>query len=264
MRIAQIVLTGASEYERKCQRVDRAALAASHEVLEVALEEIENVQADVAHVYAGRELPARSFTHFPLPYVSSADVPRSRWSFRHPVAPASVVSPIAASPLPEAVEDSYFNAPATPPRGNIVGTLRRAAIQPMVEQTLSRIHRFRDDVTWRAFDHFPDPGDLSGVDLWVDPAMDDHDFDGAVAEALVVGLPVVAARTKINALRLEQGRTGTLVPPGDPNEMTHAILAALFKPEVATGKLNAARQTVSKFRARQRLRALTQIYETIR
>ena len=105
-----------------------------------------------------------------------------------------------------------------------------------VEQTMARIRRFRDDVDWQIFDQRPSPEDLGSVDLWVDPAAEENDFDGFVAEALVVGLPVVATRTPINDLRLEQGRTGFLVPPRDPNEMTHAILSALFKTEVAESR----------------------------
>ena len=52
MRILQIVAPGASEYERKCQRVDREALAPKHEVVIASLEEARDVQADVAHLYA--------------------------------------------------------------------------------------------------------------------------------------------------------------------------------------------------------------------
>lgn len=126
-----------------------------------------------------------------------------------------------------------------------------------------RLQRTRDDITWRLFDKTPTPHDLAGVDLWVDPATSENDLDGFVAEALVVGLPVVAARTAINAARLEKGRTGWLVPPGDPNEMTHAILSALFKSEVASNKLTAARQTAAKFRARHRLRVLLHLYESL-
>ncbi|PYQ53865.1 MAG: hypothetical protein DMF59_00550 [Acidobacteria bacterium] len=50
-------------------------------------------------------------------------------------------------------------------------------------------------------------------------------------------------------------------PAGRP-EFTHAILAALFKPEVARQKIEAARQTISKFHPRQRLRALQQMLTT--
>ena len=94
--------------------------------------------------------------------------------------------------------------------------------------------------------------------------MDDADFDGFAAEAMVGGALAIASRTPLNVHRLEKGRTGFLVPSGDANELTHAILAALFKPELAQQKLEAARQTISKFRPRQRLRALTSLYESLR
>ena len=269
MRIAQIILPNASEYERKSQRVDHAALA-GHDVVVTSIEDAAASGAQVAHVYAIGELPSAAMVGFPLPYVSSCDVRRSRWPFRKPVEPDYVVSPVLEKveqsryqPLPEAVEERYFGVEATPPQRNIVGSFARAGVRNMVEQTLSRIQRFRDDVTWNLYDHVPSPEDLAAVDVWVDPAVDESDFDGFVAEALVVGVPVVAARTAINSARLEKGRTGLLVPPRDPNEMTHAILAALFKREVGENKLLAARQTVSKFRARQRVRILTHMYETL-
>jgi glycosyltransferase involved in cell wall biosynthesis len=178
-----------------------------------------------------------------------------------------VVSPLTAEPLPEAVEERYFAAADVRASGGerrTIGSFNRPSARNLVEQTMARIHRFRTDVDWRVFEEEPAPEDLAGVDAWVDPATDETDFDGFTAEALAVGLPVVAARTPINVLRLEQGRTGFLVPPRDPNEMTHAILSALFKTEVAQAKQSAARQTVSKFRARQRLRILTRIYETVK
>lgn len=265
MRIAQIVLPGATEYERKSQRIDHAALSAKQEVMVVPLDEAARSDAQVAHVYAGGPLRPADFVAFPIPYVSSAPLEKPRFSFRKPVPPRAVVSPLGEPPLPEAVDETYFGTT----RGivardtKIVGSFARGATANMVEQTLARIQRFRSDVAWHLFDHVPTPEDLAGVDAWIDPAVDPDDFDGFVAEALVVDTPVVAARTPINALRLEQGRTGFLVPPRDPNEMTHAILAALFKAEVAASKQNAAKQTVSKYRARQRLRILLALYETL-
>lgn len=272
MRIAQIVLPDASQYERKSQRADAAALAGVHEVQLTTLEAAAAERADVAHVYAGRELPAARLVRFPLPYVASADVPPSRWRLRRPVAPEYVVSPLfpkgesgRLQPLPEAVEDAFFAATARPPSQDapVIGSFARPALKKIVEQTVSRIARFRSEVTWNVYEHAPSADDLASVDLWVDPVMDESDFDGFTAEALVVGLPVVASRTAINVLRLEQGRTGMLVPPGDPNELTHAILTMLFKREIAEGKRQAARQTVSKFRARQRLRILLHMYDTV-
>lgn len=255
MRIAQIVLPGLSRYELKSQTADRAALAEHHELVE----DVQN--ADVAHVYSSVDLPRAAFTAFPVPYLASAPMTPARWSWRKPVEPRVVVTP---ENLPEVVADAYFAAPAAAPPGtNTIGSFVRESTRNHVEQTLHRIQRFRDDVRWKLFATPPTPEDLAGVDLWVDPAVEKEDYDGFVAEALVVGLPVVAARTPVNALRLEQGRTGFLVPPRDPNEMTHAILSALFKPEVAQARIGAARQTIAKFRVRHRLRVLLQLYETL-
>jgi glycosyltransferase involved in cell wall biosynthesis len=261
MRIAQIILPAASAYERKCQRVDHAALSGKHEVTLVPLEEISRGSADLAHLYATGELPK---IQLPLPYVASAPMPQTRWydalAGRRATPPRFVLSP---PEVPEAVEDFWFAAAHAPVEREVkvVGSFARKSIRSMVDRTLSRISRFRSDVTWNLYDHEPTPEDLADVDAWIDPAVSENDQDGFVAEALVLGLPVVATRTKMNGWRLEQGRTGFLVPLDDPNEMTHAILTALFKVEVAENKKNAARQTVSKFRARQRLRILQSLYE---
>jgi len=254
MRIVQIVLPGISDYERKSQRADLAALAGRHELVD----DVRN--ADIAHVYSSVDLPRATFVRFPVPYIASAPMAPARWSWRKPVEPRIVVTP---ENLPEVVDDSYFAATIDPPRTNTIGSYARDATRNQVEQTLHRIERFRDDVRWKVFISPPTPEDLAGVDVWVDPVAEEKDYGGFVAEALVVGLPVVAARTRVNALRLENGRTGILVPLRDPNEMTHAILSALFKPEVAQGRVAAARQTNAKFRMRHRLRVLTQLYEQL-
>ncbi|HET7435931.1 MAG TPA: hypothetical protein VFN10_14580 [Thermoanaerobaculia bacterium] len=263
MRIAQVILPGASAYERKSQRIDHAALAALHDVQVVPLEEVRSVRADLAHVYAPRELRPADFAGFPLPYVSSAPLPQTRWSWRRPVAPRMVVDPFT---LPEAVEEHFFEGSKWQPHERetkIIGSFDRPAVRDMIQRTLARVERFRSDVVWHLFEE-PTPDNLLSVDIWADPAMDDLDYDGYVSEALVVGAPVVAARTPLNDLRLEKNRTGFLVPRNDPNEMTHAILTALFKQEVAEQKLVAARQTVSKFRPRHRLRVLKTVYDNVK
>jgi glycosyltransferase involved in cell wall biosynthesis len=236
MKIAQIVAPGASEYERKSQRVDFAALSqAGHQVGVYD-------DADVAHIYGARS--------------RGLAVARSR---------GVVIN--AELTLPEAVEEPYWSTNYEPRTTNLIGTFSRKALQNIIEQTHARLSRTRDDIEWRLFERPPWPEELAQIAVWVDPALTDDDKDGFVAEALVSGLVsgnvVVAARTTINVGRLEKGRTGFLVPPNDPNELTHAILAALFKPELGLEKLAAARQTISKFRPRQRLRALLPIYESL-
>ncbi|HEX7418989.1 MAG TPA: glycosyltransferase [Thermoanaerobaculia bacterium] len=274
MRILQIMLPGASEFEKKCQRIDFASLSPKHEVM-VVTSTRDTPLADVAHIYGPVPLPPGPLVGFTTPYVASSAPARSRLSLRRPTQPAVIASvwvPASAGTVraearthaPEAVEEIYFASNATTrPPSNILGSFARPSTMNFVEQTLVRIGRFRDDVTWKLFDHPPSPDDLAGVDVWVDPAVDEADLDGFVAEAVVSEKIVVASRTEMNAQRLEQGRTGFLVPPKDPNELTHAILAALFKPEVAQSKIEAARQTAGKFRPRQRSRVLERIYETV-
>jgi hypothetical protein len=235
MRIAQIVPRNASEYEKKCQRVDRVALAAEHEIVDIER------GADVVHVYG-----------------SGVRRPRL-WSRAVPVTP---LKDSHGEFVPEAVEEQYFAQTAT--SGIAIGVFLRPSILEVLEQTRARLHRTRDDVEWRLFDRVPTPDDLAQVTVWLDPAVADDDFDGFVAEALAMGRIVVAARTPINVQRLEKGRIGFLAPQRDANEMTHAILTALFKPEVSRPRSDAARQTVSKFKPRQRVRALTGLYERLR
>jgi hypothetical protein len=204
--IAQILLPGASEYERKCQRVDFAALSPRHQV---------SVYDDVGKV-TGAEI-----AH-------------------------------------EAVEERYFEPCSgglqaaddggLKPAATRIASFHRRSIASLVEQTMHRLHRTRDDIKWMLLERVPTP----------------DDYDGFVAEAIVRGIATVATRTPLNVHRLEKGRTGFLVPVGDANELTHAILAALFKPEVAQQKIDAARQTIAKFRARRRTRVLTALYESLR
>jgi hypothetical protein len=252
--IAQLLLPGASEYERKSQRIDFAALSAEHDV------RIGYANgADLVHVYA----PEPMWIELDVPYVSNARLKRRR--FRRITPPERIITPLkdtADAFIPEAVEETYFGE-ATRDGRPTVGTFARPQLRNIIEQTAARIQRYRDDVDWLLFDSAPSPDDLRGVDVWADPAMSENDFDGFIAEAVVAGTAVVASRTAINIQRLEKGRTGTLVPPGDPNEWTHAILAVLFKPEFRNSKRIAAQQTASKFRPRHRARALIELYKSI-
>jgi len=236
MRIAQLLFDNATQYERKCQRIDFAALSAEHEVQR--FDGTSGVRGfDVVHVYGRR--------------------PRFAW-LRAPV----VVERERAE-LPEAVEEAYFVGGSDLHQTQMIGVFVRPAIREMLDRTRARVARTREDVVWRLFDHPPSPDDIASVAAWFDPANGDDDRDGFTAEALVMGRIVIATRTETNVGRLEKGRTGLLVPPHDANEATHAILAALFKPELGISRAVAARQTVSKFKPRQRIRVLLQLYQSV-
>jgi glycosyltransferase involved in cell wall biosynthesis len=262
VNVAQIVTADASQYERKSQRLDAAALSgAGHSLVD------DPVSADIVHVYAGRELPRIEFA---TPFVANVGAKRPRFALRRGASPRVVVTPFD---VPEAVDDAYFDddgslrfevrGSSEEGGGHAVGSYLRASVENTIQLTMARIDRFRSDVEWRVFTHAPTPQDVASVSVWADPAVDEHDYDGFVAEALAAGTIAVAARTEINVSRLENGRAGLLVAPRDPNEWSHAILAALFKPERSRVWSDAARQTVSKFRSKSRLRALLKLYESI-
>lgn len=284
MQIVQLIFHDASFFERKSQEIDRAILAAKHDVTSWRIDdafagfrdggslphralflELHRSRADLAHVYGSARAHGRFFGNFPLPYVAS-DAPsgrRLRW--RQPRNPLAITTPIGPSRIPESVEPRYFAIEPRPERASrdhfLIGTYGGArAIRSMVDRTLARISRFRDDLDWKIFDHVPIPEELTSVDLWVDPTADENDFDGLVAEALVVGQRIVASRTAINLERSSNGEAGRLVPPNDPNEMTHAILTALFKPEVSTPRLSQQEAIRRRFSARNRERRLFAFY----
>lgn len=252
MRVAHILVEGASEYERKHHRIDSADTVAP-------------ADADLIHLYAPSEFPAPAVQGLRVPYVASGKPRQS--IFRHVTEPAAIITP---ENVPEAVEDAWFDAaPANAARVHgetrnfVIASFGRASVKNAIEQSIARIHRFREDIDWLVFERVPLPEDLTGVDVWVDPATTEDDLDGFVAEALVSGVPVVATRTQINLRRTEKGHNAIVVPASDPNELTHAILTALFKSEVADVKVEGAKRTASKFRSRQRQRVLTRLYEEV-
>jgi hypothetical protein len=254
VRIVQVLLSGATGFEHKCQRVDFEALRIEHQV-ELVTDARDAGNGGVAHYYGGGKQTIVKIG------------PRKRWFSARPTVAISPLQEHGFSFVPESVEETYFEKDEgggmRDEAVRAVGVLKRSPIVRLLELTIARVHRTRDDVDFLVFDEPPSPEELTQVDVWLDPAADERDFDGFVAEAIVSGLPVVASRTPINVQRLEKGRIGFLAPPNDPNELAHAILSALFKPEVAQQKIDGARQTKSKFRSRQRLRVLVPIYESL-
>jgi Glycosyl transferases group 1 len=264
MRLAHLILPGASQYERKSQRIDAGQLTAAGHVVEVVDVDVGGNLAgfDLAHVYGPPTLPRRRLS---VPYVANGEMRRSWWQLPLPQ-PGVVVAPVqkeGSTLLPEAVDDPWFGAAEARDARLVVGTFVRPSVKNVIEQTMHRLALTRDDITWYLFDTPPAPEEMREVGVWADPATDGADYDGFTAEALTAGIPVVASRTPVNLQRTGKGRSALLVPPGDPNELSHAILAALFKPEVSQQRAFPARQTIAKFHPRQRLRVLLPLYETL-
>ena len=249
MRIAQLLLPGAGYFDRKSQRIDARLLRSEAEVLlwpektgEDAVDPdafeqwIRATQPALLHFYGQ---PSRSIRkHLKLPWlVNSGDPPKKQW-FRRA---GGTLSPLLPQGAPEAVEEEYFRDdgapqhPATPTR--LIGTLARGPeVLNACEQAYSRLLRFREDIDWDMAEAPPTLAALRRYAVWVDPTPSENDLDGMTAEALAAGLPVIATRTSINRLRLDEG-SGWLVPVADPNELAHVLLNVLFKPEVLRERL---------------------------
>src|SRR5690349_14869064 len=108
MRVLQILLKSASEFEKKCQRVDFAELSKTHEI--VVVDSPRNApKADVAHVYG----QPTDLIGFSTPYVASSAPAKRRFAFRQPAQPIAFVGP---KDVPEAVEDVFFKTEDRGPR----------------------------------------------------------------------------------------------------------------------------------------------------
>jgi sugar transferase (PEP-CTERM/EpsH1 system associated) len=74
----------------------------------------------------------------------------------------------------------------------------------------------------------------------------------AVLEAAIAGLPIVATRVGGLPELIDDGRTGILIEPNDPEVLTQALLAVLGDPDAARQMGHAARQRVeSRFHVRR-------------
>jgi sugar transferase (PEP-CTERM/EpsH1 system associated) len=78
------------------------------------------------------------------------------------------------------------------------------------------------DLAWLAGARDDVPRVMRGLDLFVLPSLGEG-ISNTLLEAMASGLPVVATRVGGNPELMEEGRSGTLVPPADPHAMATAI-----------------------------------------
>src|SRR5258708_18974101 len=153
MRIAQLILPGTSQYERKSQRPDAALPAtAGHDVLPVD----DPSGFDLAHLYGPLILPRRRLT---VPYLASGTMRRG-WLQPPLPQPRFVVAPIerqSSTLLPEAVDEAFFSAREASGPPLVVGTFVRPSVKNVIELTLHRLALTRHDITWYLFDTPPKP-----------------------------------------------------------------------------------------------------------
>ena len=85
-----------------------------------------------------------------------------------------------------------------------------------------------------------------------------------MAEAMGAGLPIIATRVGALPEFIEDGVTGTLVPPGNIPALYRAILEKLENQVRAQSLANTGRETVrQRFSWDQAAREMTEIYQAV-
>jgi glycosyltransferase involved in cell wall biosynthesis len=102
---------------------------------------------------------------------------------------------------------------------------------------------------------------LAAMDVFVLPSWAEG-MSNALMEAMAAGRPVVATAVGGNTEVVSDGKTGVLVPPGDPDAIARAVDELLRDPDRATRLGAAARDDVTRrFGARARVAELERLYE---
>jgi glycosyltransferase involved in cell wall biosynthesis len=275
--IGQLLTPDAGFYERKHQILDASALEAKHQIhtwklsstsggVDALAQEIAGRGCALLHLYGPIDVESLARLALPVIVPFRYEPPRRRWfSPRLSLPPLLELLP---GDLPEAVDAQFMELPEEPAQRSAppwrVATLGRGEqIEAMVQLSLIRLQRFRSDVEWHLLSAPPTARRLRSFDAWVDPAVDPADPDGFTAEAAAAGLPVVASRSPLNEQRLAGGEAGFLVPAGDPNELVHALLQALFNREATGSRLERAAARRACFSSAERAAALVRYYESV-
>jgi glycosyltransferase involved in cell wall biosynthesis len=112
---------------------------------------------------------------------------------------------------------------------------------------------FREDV----------PDILSDLDLFVLSSVSEG-FSLATIEAMAVGKPVIVTRSGGPQEIIEDGRTGYLTPPADPDALAEKICELLANPKRAAGLAQTARAKVaSTFTLERMIRDYERVYERL-
>ena len=103
--------------------------------------------------------------------------------------------------------------------------------------------------------------DLFVLGCEVAPNGDRDGIPNVLAEGMAMGLPVVV--TDISAIPelVQDGKTGLLVPPGQPRQLAEAMLRMLTDGELRSRVIAAGKQRVMReFDNRQLIRELAEVY----
>ena len=119
-------------------------------------------------------------------------------------------------------------------------------------------------------EHFRFVGKISDLgshfaksDIFILPSRSEG-FSNALIEAMACGLPSIATTVGGNAEAIEDGVSGLLVPPEQPEAMTAALLRLLDSPDLAARMGSAGRETVlERFSADAMMRKIASGYSAL-
>ena len=104
---------------------------------------------------------------------------------------------------------------------------------------------------------------IAGCDLLIAPAVEEG-FGRTLIEAMMVGTPVVAARSGGHTEALDDGRTGLLVPPDDASAFAAACSALLADRARAAAIAERAKQdALSRFSVERHVERICAIYDEV-
>lgn len=93
--------------------------------------------------------------------------------------------------------------------------------------------------------------------VWLDPC------PTVAMEAMVMGKPVIAARSGGLSDIVVDGETGYLVPPGDPQALREAIQRLVGNPALRERMGSMAKQSIVKFQAKSVVSRIEQVYHEV-
>ncbi len=104
---------------------------------------------------------------------------------------------------------------------------------------------------------------LAGCDVLLVPAIDEP-FGRTLIEAMLVDTPIVAAASGGNVEAIDDGRTGLLATPDDPEALARALLSLLHDPALAQSiRSNAKEHALASFGIETHVRGVEAIYDRI-
>ena len=136
--------------------------------------------------------------------------------------------------------------------GRLESNLRNCASRLGVSESIF-FPGFREDVAkfLAAFDLFVAPSCMEGL-------------NNSIIEAMMVGKPVVASDVGGIPEIVEDGKTGTLVPAGDPAALAEAVVDVLNNPETAARLASAGRETaLREFTTDRMINGTISVYEQL-